>query len=26
MLEKMAPGDDVVMRSHEVTAIAIKKP
>ena len=25
-LEKMAPGDDVVMRSHEVTAIAIKKP
>jgi hypothetical protein len=26
MLEKMAPGDDVVMRSHEVTAITIKKP
>lgn len=26
MLEKMAPGDDVVMRSHEVTAIEIKKP
>lgn len=25
LLEKMAPGDDVVMRSHEVTAIAIKK-
>jgi hypothetical protein len=25
-LEKMAPGDDVVMRSHEVTAIEIKKP
>ena len=26
LLEKMAPGDDVVIRSHEVTAIAIKKP
>jgi hypothetical protein len=26
MLEKMAPGDDVVMRSSEVTAITIKKP
>ena len=25
-LEKMAPGDDVVMRSNEVTAIEIKKP
>jgi hypothetical protein len=25
-LEKMAPGDDVVMRSHEVTAIEIQKP
>jgi len=25
MLDKMAPGDDVVMRSHEVTAIEIKK-
>jgi hypothetical protein len=26
MLEKMAPGDDVVMRSSEVTGITIKKP
>ena len=26
MLEKMVPGDDVVMRSSEVTAITIKKP
>ncbi len=26
MLDKMAPGDDVVMRSSEVTAITIKKP
>ena len=26
LLEKMAPGDDVVIRSHEVTAISIKKP
>ena len=26
MLEKMAPGDDVVMRSNVVTAIAVKKP
>jgi hypothetical protein len=26
MLEKMAPGDDVVMRSNEVTGITIKKP
>jgi len=26
MLEKMAPGDDVVMRSSEVTVIAIKTP
>jgi hypothetical protein len=26
MLEKMAPGDDVVMRSNEIKAIAIKKP
>jgi hypothetical protein len=26
MLDKMAPGDDVVIRSHEVTAIEIKKP
>ena len=26
MLEKMAPGDDVVMRSNEITAITIKKP
>jgi hypothetical protein len=25
-LEKMAPGDDVVMRSNQVTAIEIKKP
>ena len=25
-LERMAPGDDVVIRSHEVTAITIKKP
>jgi hypothetical protein len=25
MLEKMAPGDDVVMRSNEITAITIKK-
>ena len=25
-LEKMAPGDDVVMRSNEITAITIKKP
>jgi hypothetical protein len=25
-LEKMAPGDDVVMRSNEVTTIEIKKP
>jgi hypothetical protein len=25
-LEKMAPGDDVVMRSHQVTAIEIKQP
>ena len=25
-LEKMAPGDDVVLRSNEVTAIEIKKP
>jgi len=25
MLEKMAPGDDVVMRSNVITAIAIKK-
>jgi hypothetical protein len=25
MLEKMAPGDDVVLRANEVTAIAIKK-
>jgi Cu/Ag efflux protein CusF len=26
MLEKMAPGDDVVMRSNEITGITIKKP
>ncbi len=26
MLEKMAPGDDVVMRSHEVTAITNQNP
>jgi hypothetical protein len=26
MLEQMAPGDDVVMRSNEITAITIKKP
>jgi hypothetical protein len=26
MLEKMAPGDDVVMRSSQITAITIKKP
>jgi Cu/Ag efflux protein CusF len=26
LLEKMAPGDDVVMRSNEVTAITIKQP
>lgn len=26
MLEKMAPGDDVVMRSSVVTGIALKKP
>ena len=26
LLEKMAPGDDVVMRSKEVTMITIKKP
>jgi hypothetical protein len=26
LLEKMAPGDDVVMRSNEATAITIKKP
>jgi hypothetical protein len=26
MLEKMAPGDDVIMRANEVTGIAIKKP
>ncbi len=26
MLEKMAPGDDVVMRSNEITAITIQKP
>jgi hypothetical protein len=25
-LEKMAPGDDVVMRSNEITGITIKKP
>ncbi len=25
-LEKMTPGDDVVMRSNEVTAIEVKKP
>jgi hypothetical protein len=25
-LEKMAPGDDVVMRSNQITAIEIKKP
>ena len=25
MLEKMAPGDDVIMRANEVTAITIKK-
>ncbi len=25
-LEKMAPGDDVVMRSNEVTALEVKKP
>jgi hypothetical protein len=26
MLERMAPGDDVVMRSNEITAITITKP
>jgi Cu/Ag efflux protein CusF len=26
LLEKMAPGDDVVMRSNEITGITIKKP
>jgi hypothetical protein len=26
MLEKMAPGDDVVMRANEVTGITVKKP
>jgi hypothetical protein len=26
LLEKMAPGDDVVIRSHQVVALTIKKP